>query len=138
MTKQHPFYLVLFIKAQATLVAGSAADFLTTSLLVYILHCPDLVGSATGNVAGAAVQFLLSRHWAFHSEKEKLLKQTEKFILMWIGNILLSTAGIYCLQHYLHVNNLLIAKLAVSITLGLTYMYLLSKHFVFTNSPAQH
>jgi len=122
-----------FIKAQAALILGSLADFLTTILLVEVFHCWYIAGNAMGNITGAIVQFILSRNWAFHAEKENVSGQIMKFILIWGGNIGISAAGVYALTNYFHLHYL-ISKLVISIVMGLTYTFLLSKYFVFTET----
>jgi len=119
-----------FIKAQAALIVGSLADFLTTILLVEVFHCWYIAGNAMGNIVGAIAQFILSRNWAFHAEKENVSGQIIKFVLIWGGNIAISAAGVYALTNYFHLHYL-ISKLVVSIVMGLTYMFFLSKYFVF-------
>ena len=120
-----------FIKTQAALICGSIADFLCTWVLVDVLNCWYIWGNASGNILGAIAQFLLSRYWVFVQVTHKPAAQIRKFILMWVGNILLSAVGIYLFTHFAHLHYL-ISKLLVSVLLGVTYTYLLSKNFVFT------
>ncbi len=120
-----------FIKAQAVLIAGSLADFLVTILLVQVFQCWYITGNAAGNITGAIAQFILSRNWAFNSTKQKVPAQLIKFIVMWIGNILLSALFVYLLTTYAQLHYLF-SKLIVSVLLGLSYTYFVSKKFVFT------
>ena len=121
-----------FIKTQAALIAGSLADFLLTFLLVEVFNCWYITGNAAGNITGATAQFILSRNWVFkNSAKQKVSAQLIKFVLMWLGNILLSALGVYLLTRYMHVHYLL-SKLIISVLLGVSYTYLLSGKFVFT------
>jgi putative flippase GtrA len=120
-----------FIKAQAVLIVGSLADFLTTILLVEVFHCWYVEGNATGNIAGAIAQFILSRNWAFKAVDGKVPKQLIRFVLMWVGNIALSATGVYLLTNYFDIHYLL-SKLIISVLLGVSYTYLLSKKFVFS------
>ncbi len=121
-----------FIKTQAALTAGSLADFLVTILLVQIFNCWYIAGNAAGNITGAIAQFILSRNWAFNTtrKKQKIPTQVIKFVVMWMGNIALSAAGVYVLTSYLNLHYLL-SKLIVSVLLGVSYTYLVSKKFVF-------
>lgn len=121
-----------FIKTQAALIAGSLADFLLTFLLVEVFNCWYITGNVAGNINGATAQFILSRNWVFkNSAKQKVSAQLIKFVLMWLGNILLSALGVYLLTQYMHVHYLL-SKLIISVLLGVSYTYLLSGKFVFT------
>lgn len=122
----------LFLKTQAALILGSLADFGITILLVQTFDCWYVAGNAAGNISGAIAQFLLSRKWVFiKSQQQPMPAQMGRFIVMWIGNILLSALGVYLLTHYLHIFYLA-SKTMVSILLGITYTYYVSKRFVFS------
>ena len=121
----------LFIKTQAVLILGSLADFLVTFLLVDIFSCWYIAGNAAGNITGAVAQFILSSYWVFNSSNQKVTNQIPRFILMWIGNITLFAIGVYLLTHYIHLHYLL-SKLIMSVLLGVSYTYLVSKKFVFS------
>ena len=120
-----------FIKTQAALILGLLGDFLTTILLVEVFHCWYIASSAAGNIAGALAQFILSRNWAFNAQAGKMPRQVIRFIIMWFGNIVISSLAIYLLTSYFNIHYLL-CKLIVSILLGTSYTYLCSKKFVFT------
>jgi putative flippase GtrA len=120
-----------FLKTQLALIAGSMADFAMTFLLVEAFHCWYIAGNAAGNVTGALAQFLLSRNWVFtQSKQQNTSLQVIKFILMWIGNIALAALGVFLLTNFLHLHYL-ISKLIISVLLGLSYTYFVSKKFVF-------
>jgi len=119
-----------FIKTQAALIAGSVADFLVTFLLVNHFNCWYIAGTLGGNITGAAAQFVLSRNWVFNTCGKRVRDQLIKFILMWLGNIALSVAGVYALTNFVHLHYL-VSKLIVSVVLGVSYTYLVSKKFVF-------
>ncbi len=122
-----------FFKTQAILVAGSVADFVVTFLFTDIFHGWYLAGNAAGNVVGSLSQFVMSRLWAFNAADQPVRKQLGKFVLMWIGNIILSAIGVYCFTHFFQLHYL-ISKLVISVLLGISYTYLVSKNFVFKES----
>ncbi len=119
-----------FIRTQAALIAGSIADFLVTWLLVDIFHYWYVGGNIAGNLVGAIAQFLLSKYWVFTTATQKTSMQLFKFILMWVGSILLSALGVYLLTNFVQLHYML-SKLLVSVSLGVSYTYLLSKKVVF-------
>ena len=122
--------MLVFLKAQAASILGSLVDFLITILLVEVFHCWYVSGNLAGNIAGATMQFLLCRNWAFNAAEGKVRTQILKFIIVWIGNFALSAAGIYLLTHGLKINYI-ISKTIVSVILGVSYNYILQKKFVF-------
>jgi putative flippase GtrA len=119
-----------FIKTQAALIAGSMADFLLTWLLVDVFNCWYVSSNAAGNICGAVAQFLLSRYWVFTKARQKPPAQVYKFIVMWVGNIALSSLGVYLLTNFTDLHYLF-SKLLVSVLLGVSYTYWVSKKFVF-------
>ena len=119
----------VYLKAQIAAILGSTADYLTVIILVEVLKCWYLPANLCGNLVGGTAQFFLGRKWAFQSPGN-LYTQMLKFMLIFLGNIVLSAAGIYILTSLFHVNYL-ISKTAISILLGLTYNYYTQKRFVF-------
>jgi putative flippase GtrA len=119
-----------FIKVQAASILGSMADYLVTILLVEVFHCWYLPANLAGNICGGSLQFFLCRSWAFGIKGKLNNYQVIKFILVFIGNLILSAAGIYFFTHNMKMNYI-ISKTLTSILLGLTYNYFMQKKFVF-------
>ncbi|MFT3683273.1 MAG: GtrA family protein [Ferruginibacter sp.] len=120
-----------FIKTQAVLILGSFADFGITFLIAGIFNCWYVAATIAGNITGAVLQFYLSRNWVFsNSKKNTAGPQLFRFILMWAGNILLSALLTYLLTQNMQLHYLL-SKLLVSVILGLSYTYYVSKKIVF-------
>jgi putative flippase GtrA len=122
--------MLVFLKAQAASIFGSFADYLLTILLVEVFHCWYVAANLAGNIAGAIMQFIVCRNWAFNASEGKMKMQVIKFVLVWTGNLALSAAGIYLLTHGLKINYI-ISKTIVSVILGVSYNYILQKKFVF-------
>jgi putative flippase GtrA len=119
-----------FIKVQAASILGSLSDYLVTILLVEVFHCWYLPANLAGNICGGSLQFILCRSWAFGIKGHLRPQQVSKFVLVFIGNLVLSAAGIYFFTHVLKMNYI-ISKTLTSVFLGLTYNYLMQKKFVF-------
>jgi putative flippase GtrA len=122
--------VITYLKAQAASILGSLADFLTTLILVEVFHCWYLYGNLAGNIAGGIAQFILGRNWVFRAGEAKIPFQVVKYVLVWIGNLILSAAGVYFFTHFLQLNYF-ISKTITSVMLGLSYNYFLQKKFVF-------
>jgi len=122
--------MLTFLKAQAASILGSIADFFITILLTEGFHYWYITGNIAGNITGAVAQFILCRNWAFDAARGKIPDQIIKFILVYIGNIILSAASVYILTNYWGLHYL-ISKTIISILLGLTYNYFFQKKFVF-------
>jgi len=122
--------MLVFLKAQAASIFGSLVDYLVTILLVEVFHLGYVTGNLFGNISGAIMQFFLCRNWAFNAAEGKMKLQVIKFVVVWIGNLILSAAGIYLLTHGLKINYI-ISKTIISVILGVSYNYILQKKFVF-------
>jgi putative flippase GtrA len=120
-----------FIKVQIGSLLGSAADFLITILCTELGLSGYLVSNLMGNCAGGAIQFVLSRGWIFKESNTGIPVQLVKYVIFFLGNILLSAAGVYILTRPLHIHYI-VSKLICSVLLGLSYNYYMQKHFVFT------
>ncbi|HMH23863.1 MAG TPA: GtrA family protein [Puia sp.] len=127
-----------FTKAQIASLLATGVDFLVTLLLVRILKFTSVMqtadiwylSSAVGNVSGGITNFLLGRFWVFQAREGKWHFQAGKYILVWVGNLLLNVSVLFLLTHYTGMNYLL-AKIVVSIGVAVFYNYVLQKRFVF-------
>ncbi|MCD0489753.1 GtrA family protein [Pedobacter sp. MC2016-14] len=122
--------MATFVKAQVASLSASIIDFLTTLVCTQVLSIWYVVGSALGTTAGGIVNFAMGRNWVFESTERKVSHQAIRYILVWVGNLLLTTGGVFIVTHYLHLNYLL-SKIIVTCTVGVSYNYLMQKKFVF-------
>jgi putative flippase GtrA len=119
-----------FLKVQAASIAGSIVDYLVTIVLVSGFHCWYLGASSAGNIFGAATLFILCRKWIFRRDKDSIHLQIARFILVFAGNMILASIGIYILTHFLKLHYI-ISKTILSVLLGVSYNYVMQKKFVF-------
>ena len=125
--------MVTFLKAQAASIIGSAADFLVYMVMVQLTaNTPGMVSLATaeGAIAGGIVNFLISRKWVFSGGQKRKHVQALRYVLVWIGSILLNSLGMYLISYYTTLN-FAVARVLVGVLIGVTYNYSLQKRFVF-------
>ncbi len=128
--------MLTFSKAQLVSLVASGVDFMVTWLLVQSLGVHAAIGnakvacSATGSICGGFTHFTISRTWVFSAQERKWTAQLPRYILVWIGNLILNVSGFYLLTHYTTINYLL-AKIIVSIGVAVFYNYVLQKRYVF-------
>jgi len=125
--------MITFLKANIASLAASLSDFLITVLLVQWCGTRVVAAAAAGTVTGGIINFLIGRHWVFHAGDEKAVKQLWKYALVWAGNLLLNTGGVYVFacQAGLHYT---LAKVVTSLLVAFLYNYPLQKNFVFSNN----
>lgn len=122
--------MATFVKAQVASLSASIIDFLTTLVCTQVFHFWYVLGSVTGTTAGGIVNFIMGRNWVFDARESNIKLQIIKYILVWAGNLALTTAGVYLVTHYLHINYIL-SKIIISCTVGTGYNFLMQKKFVF-------
>ncbi len=122
--------MATFIKAQAASLAASIIDFALTVLLKEVFHCWYLLASILGTVSGGVVNFLMNRSWVFKAHDKKIHFQAIKYIIVWIGYLLLVSGGVFLLTNYGGFSYI-VSKITVSLVLGIFYNYVLQKRFVF-------
>ena len=122
--------MATFLKAQAASLAATIVDFAVFILLTAGFNCWYLAASITGTISGGIANFLLGRIWVFDATQQKVPMQAFKYLLVWSGNLLLVSAGVFVVKEYAGLSPLL-SKIIVSLIVGFTYNYLLQKKFVF-------
>jgi putative flippase GtrA len=122
--------MATFIKAQAASFTATVVDFTITVLLKEVFHCWYLVASIIGTVSGGVVNFLINRSWVFLANNKRIHFQALKYILVWIGNLVLVSGGVFVLTNYGGFSYI-VSKITVSLIVGIFYNYVLQKRFVF-------
>ena len=73
---------------------------------------------------------MLGRRWVFKATEKGIPIQAIKYLLVWMGNLVLVSGGVYVVTNYGRINYVL-SKMLVSVVIGSTYNYLMQKRFVF-------
>ena len=123
--------MFIFLKAQTASLIATFADYLITAVCKYLLKIWYLKASVIGTVAGGICHFLLGRHLVFGARHKSSKQQAYKYLLVWVGNLLLTTATVYLLKKYLNISNIIYSKILASVVLSVGYNYVLHKKFVF-------
>ena len=119
-----------FLKAQASSTLSTLFDFLTTIVCKEFFYFWYVIASLLGTLVGGITNFTLGRVWVFNGKDKRMPVQVIKYLLIWNGNLLLSTLGVFIITHYLGLNYI-ISKIIVAVIMGVTYNYMLQKKFVF-------
>ncbi len=122
--------MMTFAKAQVASLVASLIDFSISIFLARVLGWWYLLASITGTVVGGIVNFTINRFWVFKAREKRVTTQAIKYIVVWVGNLLLNALGVYLITHYMRVN-FIISKIIVSLIVGFFYNYLLQKKVVF-------
>jgi len=120
----------IFWKVNIAAIIASLGDFLFTFLLKYIGHLDAVLASILGTIFGGVINFIIGRVWVFKTSQTNFSEQGKRYFLIWLGNLLLNSSGVYLLIKIMGVQYL-IAKMITAITVAIGYNYPLQKGYVF-------
>lgn len=118
-----------FFKANVASLVASAFDYGVTIMAVQIFSVNVVIAGIIGTVCGAIIHFIMGRHWVFVAYQSKSSGQLKKYLLIWLGNLVLNATGMYVFTEM--GVNYIITKVGTSILVGWTYNYPLQKGYVF-------
>lgn len=119
-----------FLKANVASLSASFFDYLVTLLLVKFLHTDALLGGVLGTLFGGGINFLMGRCWVFKTNIGVIHLQGKRYLLAWIGNLILNISGLYILIKLFKVQYM-VAKITISIMVAVAYNYHVQKRYVF-------
>jgi putative flippase GtrA len=119
-----------FTKAQLASILASGVDFGVTFLLLRFAGAPIVACGATGTICGGVTHFMVSRTWVFSAQEGRWAAQLNRYVLVWMGNLLLNVSGLWLLTHYTGLKDMF-AKVITAVTVAVCYNYVLQKRFVF-------
>lgn len=138
--------IFMFIRAQFSSQVASAVDFLITILLANLWDIYYVYATFTGSICGGIVNCIINYKWTFKTKDCKKQYVIIKYIVVWIGSILLNTWGIYFMTEAISQNpwvqdklnpfidNLFVfSKIVVSLIVGFTWNYNMQRVFVYKN-----
>jgi len=125
--------MVTFLKANISSSIASFFDYLITILLVNFFRVDVVVASTTGTICGGILNFFIGRNWVFESKQRKVQQQAARYGLIWTGNLVLNTGGMYLMTKIFKVHYV-VSKAVVSFLVGFCYNYTLQKKYVFKNN----
>jgi putative flippase GtrA len=111
-------------------VTATAIDFLVMIALVELLRVPAALAAAMGALAGAVTNFTLGRSWVFRVRSEGVLPQAARYAVVSAASAGWNALGEYVLHDAGHVGYV-IARVVVSVTVGLLWNFPLHRRFVF-------
>ena len=85
--------IFMFMRAQFSSQVASATDFLVTILLVKLFGIYYVYATFTGSICGGIVNCIINYKWTFKTKDCKKRHVMIKYLLVWIGSILLNTWG---------------------------------------------
>lgn len=118
-----------FLRANIASLLASGCDYLVTIIAVEFFSVNVVVAGVLGTICGGIIHFIMGRHWVFRAGKVKVTMQAKKYLLIWIGNLLLNGTGMYVFTKI--GVNYIVTKVATSVLIGWVYNYPLQRWYVF-------
>ncbi len=122
--------MATFIKAQISSALSTAVDFTVTVLLKEVFDAYYVVAGIMGTICGGITNFLLGRNWTFASKEELVSVQAFRYLLVWVGNLVLNALLLYICTDFIGIKYWM-SKVLASLIVGIGYNYVLQKVFVF-------
>lgn len=114
-------------------MVATAADFIFTIFAVEAFNLIYPVATTLGAIAGALVNFMVNRYWSFQSTNNSIGMQGARYVIVWLGSVSINVyASNFIVKYFCFPY--IASKVIVSFLVGITFNYLLQKHFVFKNS----
>lgn len=136
----------VFCKAQLSAQFASFVDFLVTILLVKLFAIFYLYATFVGSVVGGMVNCAINYGWVFQARDVKKVHVAVKYLLVWVGSVMLNTWGTFALTEWITgmtwVNSLLgyyvdnvfiLSKIIVAALVAFFWNYHLQRVFVYRN-----
>lgn len=119
-----------FCKAQCSAWLASIVDFGVTLILVHVFGIwygySTFIGAMSGGIANCSINY----KWVFHAFEMKKKYIAMRYVIVWIGSILLNTYGTYLLTEMSGLN-FVISKVAVAVMVAILWNYQMQYRFVF-------
>jgi putative flippase GtrA len=123
-------WLYSFLRHQAASFLATLIDFGTLIFLTEVAGLWYVFSTSTGALMGTIANFILSSYWAFTGSKNSLKNQLYKYVLVYIGSLILNTLFVYLITDFLAVDYKL-SKFVTAILIGWGYNFILMRLFVF-------
>jgi hypothetical protein len=118
-----------FLRANIASLLASGCDYLITIIAVEFFSVNVVVAGVLGTIGGGIIHFIMGRHWVFRAGEVKVTMQAKKYLLIWIGNLLLNATGMYVFTKI--GVNYIVTKVGTSLLVGWAYNYPLQRGYVF-------
>ena len=117
-------------RSQIASLAATVVDFGSLVLLVEIGRVWYVAATAIGAFLGAAVNFILGRHWSFSAEHDSVKRQVIRYVAVSGGSLVLNSLGVYLFTNYLEIHYA-ISKAITAFLVGIFFNFPLHRRFVF-------
>lgn len=122
--------IVTFCKAETSAAVASAVDFMVTLILVELLGMWYGYATFIGALSGGVVNCSVNYRWVFTAQRMGKAQIAMRYILVWVGSIVLNTLFTYLVTEYVGISYI-VAKVLVAIMVAVLWNYQMQRSYVF-------
>lgn len=124
-----------FVRAQFSSLSATGVDYAVTAVLFQFSPLGYVGATAIGAVCGGVCNAVINYKWTFPETSRTKRAIAVRYLLVWLGNIVLNTFGVSLLAPLfassVGLGSLMTAKVIVSITVALFWNFILQKYWVY-------
>lgn len=136
-----------FLRSAVSSQASGWTDFCVSFVFFAWVHCTPWLSTAIGAVAGGIVNCIINYRFTFHADGVDKRAVAVKYIMVWIGSLLLNSFGTEALYWLIsdwdwlevigfkHDGYFAAARLFVALIVSWFWNFLLQRYFVYRRNP---
>lgn len=131
-------WLIQFLEAQTSSVLSTAVDFAVTAVLVKFAGLWYVIANVLGALSGGSINCVVNYNWAFKGTEQRKRTIFYRYLLVWLGSIILNTAGTALFANILShdgtpkaFGTVMESKTVVAILVALFWNYFMQKKYVY-------
>lgn len=129
---------IQFTEAQASSLLCTFVDFLVTALLVSYAGWWYVIATSVGAIFGGTTNAIINYHWTFKGSEQQKRTILYRYFLVWIGSLVLNTAGTTLVANILShdgtakaLGTVMQAKTVVAVMVAVFWNFTMQKRFVY-------
>ena len=119
-----------FIRSELSSLSSTLVDLSVFTICSSVFHFSITISTSAGVILGGVVNFLMNRNFAFKSFEQKRSHQVGRYLIVWVGSLLLNTYGTHLFVDIFGLNKF-VGRLGVGLIVRFVWNFPLLKYFVF-------
>ncbi|MCH5177046.1 MAG: GtrA family protein [Prevotellaceae bacterium] len=130
--------ILQFGKAQISSLVATGCDFLLTAVLYHFAACSPGFSTCCGAICGGIVNCVINAQWTFRGSGRSRSAIAMRYLLVWVGSILLNTFGTMLGVNLLDggetrsdTSLVMAVKAVVALLVAVLWNFTMQKYFVY-------
>jgi len=130
LNEQKKVSVTQFLKSELSSLSSTIVDLGVFTLCSVVFHLNIVVSTSAGVICGGVINFLMNRNFAFKSFEQKKSHQVARYLVVWVGSLILNTYGTYAFVDKLGLNKF-VGRLGTGLIVRFAWNFPMLKYFVF-------